>query len=119
MTALNKMSVTCKWCGTPLEATYTGTCPKCGKDGKNIVVSSQSIENINTSLELEHQRRYIKTNKNVQTIIITITIISPIFGLIFSGIIGFVVGLSLGILNYILSPLAAMKVLEIKQWRSK
>jgi len=119
MTNSTKTSATCKWCGASLEATHIGPCPKCGKEGKNVTVGLTSIESISSSVNWEKRQKFLKINKKIRNIIIIITIISPFIGLFLSGIIGVVIGLAFGILNYILSPFAIMKVLEIEKGGSK
>jgi hypothetical protein len=110
-----KMTAICKYCGTYLSLSHTGPCPKCGKEGKNIVAEINDTVHLRDSQNLETRREFFEKNPKIKWIIITITLFSSLLGLILSVVTGIVIGLLLGILSYWLGPLAVTKVRETKQ----
>jgi len=115
MNTNTKVAATCKWCDTSLSPSHTGICPKCGKEGKNIVAEINETVVLSNSLNWKRQREFFEENPKIKWLIITIALVSPILGLVFSGISGFVIGLVLGLLSYLLGPRAVTKVREIEQ----
>ncbi len=56
MNTNTKVTATCKWCDTSLSPSHTGICPKCGKEGKNIVAEINETVVLRDSLNWKHQR---------------------------------------------------------------
>lgn len=115
MNTNTKGTTTCKWCGTSLLPSHIGPCPKCGKEGKNIVVEIDETVRLKDSLNLERRREFFEENPKIKWFIIAITLCSSLLGLVFSGLVGLVIGLFLGILSYRFGPLAVTKVRETKK----
>ena len=113
-----KMTTTCKWCGSSLEPTHTGPCPKCGKEGKNSTVKIKETIGFKGLLNWESRREFCETNPKIKWLIIAIAFVSPLLGFILSGLVGVVIGLFFGFLSYWLGPLAVTKVREIKRGSS-
>ena len=113
-----KETATCKWCGTSLSPTHTGPCPKCGKEGKIIAVEINKTIEFKGSLNWERQREFFEKNPKIKWLIIAITLGYPILGSILSGLVGLITGLFLGLLSYLLGPLAVTKVREIERGNS-
>lgn len=118
MNTNTKVNATCKWCGSYLSLSHTGPCPKCGKEGKNIVAEINETVVLRDSLNWKRQREFYEKNPKIKWLIITIILCSSLIGLIFSVVIGIVIGLFLGILSYWLGPYAITKVRETEQGNS-
>ena len=113
-----KVTITCKWFGSPLSTTHTGPCPKCRKEGANGFIDAKETLGIRDSLKWESRREFNETNPKINLLIIVITLGSPLLGFIICGFVGVVIGLFFGVLSYWLGPRAVTKVREIKQGRS-
>jgi uncharacterized membrane protein YvbJ len=104
----------CRHCGEPLSGSYTGPCPKCGKEGKAISVSiTQSIA-VSESIGWQTTKEFYEKNHKALAIVIIITVFSPFIGLFIVGVPGVVLGFLFGVVAYFLGPKAVIKVREIR-----
>ena len=113
-----KVTVTCKWCGSPLSTTHIGPCPKCGKEGKNGTIEIEETIGVKDSLKWESRREFNEKNPKINLLIILITFGSPLLGFFLYGLVGVIIGFFFGVLSYWLSPLAVTKVREVKRGSS-
>lgn len=108
------MKATCKYCGAALPLEHKGPCPKCGKEGKEI------IGIVNKTIPLtESLRRFTRTeffDKNPIFIWLNWAIVigAPLLGLFLSGIVGAFAGFAFGVLSNSVSPYAARKIIRIE-----
>jgi hypothetical protein len=98
-----------------LSPEHTGTCPSCGKEGKNLSLALRDTIHLTSSLTWETRKEYYQNHRRVLGAVITITVLSPFLGLVLVGPLGVVVGLALGGLAYYLGPKAITKVIEIRR----
>ena len=110
-----KATAVCKWCGTSLPLNHRGPCPKCGKEGKVILLTLKESVTLKESLRWRIQKEFFEENPKIKWILTTITLASPLIGLVLSGVAGIIVGIGLGILSLLLGPYAIIKVREIRE----
>jgi hypothetical protein len=103
----------CAHCGAELAPGHIGTCPSCGKEGRNISLTLHDTISVTTSLSWETRKEYYQKHKGALGTVVAITLLSPFLGLVLVDPVGVVVGLALGGLAYYLGPKAIMKVVEI------
>lgn len=106
-----KTTATCKWCGTSLSPVHTGTCPKCGKEGKKIVCKIKEPD-IKLSLDFKGRLEFYKKNPKILCLNIAIIIIASLLGWVVSGLAGVVIGIIIGIVSLCLLPPFVTKIIR-------
>jgi len=103
----------CVHCRASLPRDHSGPCPKCGKEGREIVVVANDTIQVSDSARWQTRREYYQKNTKVLAVVIGITVVSPFVGLIIVGWFGVIVGLILGGIAYWIGPWASTKIVEI------
>ncbi len=111
------VSTACKSCGAPLPPHHEGPCPDCGGEAKLYRLQLSGNLTPIGQLSLIKRRDFLEGNPAIHAILIALIFISPLLGYILGGIVGLVLGIALGILNYLLTPLAFLRVREIERIR--
>jgi hypothetical protein len=100
----------CQNCGHELETTHIGTCPYCGKTGKNCKVVASSVIGITCSASSTKTRVYFEySNKRISAIVlvimvdVAIALITTAIGFLAGNtVIGFVLSLVIILVSNIL-----------------
>ncbi len=107
---------TCNHCNINLPDTHTGACPKCGHIGKSTKMQISDKLSVSDSISWKTTKEFYEKNKSILTVIIVLSIISPLVGVVLAGVPGIIVGFIISGLCYFLSPLAIIKIRETENW---
>ena len=108
-----KVKTFCKWCNNSLSTNHKGPCPKCGKEGKNIIIEPDPLKIkfiLSPDITLEKIKNFYKENLKMLICNIIVTIILAILGLFFRGLPGFALSVFLGLLFIIFMPSWRIKI---------
>ena len=112
------LSAKCRWCGYELDPKFSGSCPKCGKVGKDYDARFSTRVVTKTSVTWQKTKEFYRKNKILGYVILMITIASAFLGLFLGRVTAVAVGLILGLLTYYLTPKAVLKIREIERGSS-
>jgi predicted amidophosphoribosyltransferase len=106
-------SVTCSRCGHTLAPDHRGPCPRCGDHRKTHHLNVSETLYISGKVRWQHVHTFYEKHPLSLTLLILITLGSPILGLIFAGFVGVGIGLVVGIVGLLIGFRAVTKVREI------
>lgn len=105
---------TCDNCKVKLPDAHSGVCPKCGHLGKNTEIQINDSLAVSDSFSWRTTREFYEKNKPILTVIVVLSIISPLVGVVLAGVPGIIVGFLISGFCYFLSPRAIIKIREIE-----
>ena len=107
-------SLKCSSCGHVLPLDHSGTCPRCGDVRKTCDIHLDGTLSFKGTLHWQSMREYYEKHPVQLAVMIVLTIVSSFLGLVLTGWIGVAVGLLIGVIAYLIGPLASTKVREVR-----
>jgi hypothetical protein len=111
--------VTCGNCNRVFPDTVGGTrrsCPECGSSKRRYNLDIREELHISDSVEGHSIRVFYRRNPAALTVVVLISIASPLLGLWLVGWPGVVAGVILGVVSLFLGPIATTKIKEIHRF---
>jgi len=93
----------------------TERCPNCENSNKTVKIEAYETVTVTDHFSWQTIREYYEKNSVANVAVILITLVSAIVGVFVTGVWGILLGLILGLIGYVLSPLAVTKVREIRK----
>ena len=91
-------------------------CPGCGSIARRITLELRDTFQVADSTEGKSIRVFYKRHPVALTVVVAISIGSPLLGFWLVGLPGVLAGVSMGVLSLVLGPIAVTKVKEVQRF---